>query len=60
MNKSRIEYLVASEASLIRTAFMEGVSDGWHLFWAIVSAPFRVLWAFIRGKAEVSYTLRTH
>lgn len=60
MSKRRIEYLIVSEASLIRTSFMEGFSEGWHLFWAIVSGPFRMLWAFVRGKPEISFTLRGH
>ena len=60
MSKGRIEYLIVSEASLIRTSFMEGFSEGWLLFWAIVSAPFRILWAFVRGKPEISFTLRVH
>ena len=49
MSKRRIEYLIASEASLIRTSFMAGFSEGWHLFWIIVSAPFRILWAFVEA-----------
>jgi hypothetical protein len=59
MNTRRIEYLMVSEASLIRTSFMEGFREGWNLSVLLITGPFRLLWAFVRGKPEVSYTLRT-
>jgi hypothetical protein len=44
----------------IGLGFAAGFKDGLQLTWALVSAPFRIMWAFVRGRSRVSHTIRAH
>ena len=42
----------------IGVGFAAGFWDGLQLTWALVSAPFRIMGAFVRGKSRVTHTIR--
>jgi len=51
---------MAAEMHALREGFVEGFRDGVQLAWALLSAPFRIMWAYLHGRSEVSHTIRTH